>query len=260
MPLNLNNNEVTGVDLNNTEVSEVRLNGQTVFTSVSSGVAASGTVLAQYRIDQNSGLTVADDTGNEFSFSVSGASLVTDTDLIDDRGLDFDGSNDELTSSSTFSFNNFGQLTDEFSMMMTVEFDTVATDQTLFASGPSGRNGTFDRLGFGVDINNSGVLSFVAEGDNGNNSTKAGISGLTSNTKHRVGFRLDAGVVGEVILDKSIGTTDGNTRRDAINGTYIGSRDGIFHADCNIDNIVFYDGIIGSTVIQEDFDAQPWTP
>jgi len=33
MPLNLNNNEVAGVDLNNTEVSEVRLNGQTVFTA-----------------------------------------------------------------------------------------------------------------------------------------------------------------------------------------------------------------------------------
>jgi len=33
MPLNLNNNEVTGVDLNNTEVSEVRLNGQTVFSA-----------------------------------------------------------------------------------------------------------------------------------------------------------------------------------------------------------------------------------
>jgi hypothetical protein len=33
MPLNLNTNEVTGVDLNNTEVSEVRLNGQTVFTA-----------------------------------------------------------------------------------------------------------------------------------------------------------------------------------------------------------------------------------
>jgi len=35
MPLNLNNNEVTGVDLNNTEVSEVRLNGQTVFGAAS---------------------------------------------------------------------------------------------------------------------------------------------------------------------------------------------------------------------------------
>jgi len=34
MPLNLNNNEVTGVDLNNTEVSEVRLNGDTVFSAV----------------------------------------------------------------------------------------------------------------------------------------------------------------------------------------------------------------------------------
>jgi len=33
MPLNLNTNEVTGVDLNNTEVSEVRLNGQTVFSA-----------------------------------------------------------------------------------------------------------------------------------------------------------------------------------------------------------------------------------
>jgi hypothetical protein len=33
MVLNLNNNEVTGVDLNGTEVSEVRLNGQTVFSA-----------------------------------------------------------------------------------------------------------------------------------------------------------------------------------------------------------------------------------
>jgi hypothetical protein len=87
MPLNLNNNEVTGVDLNNTEVSEVRLNGQTVFSAVAElqDIVAPGDLVAWYPLDgnvndetrtggvlDNAGITVGDSTNySATNFGVS---------------------------------------------------------------------------------------------------------------------------------------------------------------------------------------------
>jgi len=86
MPLNLNNNEVTGVDLNNTEVSEVRLNGDTVFSAGASlqDIVAPGNLVAWYPFENqavdetrtggildNAGISVGD--SSDYSGSVSGA-------------------------------------------------------------------------------------------------------------------------------------------------------------------------------------------
>jgi len=261
IPTSIDGTDITGATIDGTDVQEITVDGDTVFSAVVDGFAPSGTVLAQYRIDTTSGATVADVTGNEFGFDVVGASLVTDSDLIDDTGLDFDGVNDELKGDNEFfSFQNFNATTDEFSMLMTVEFDDVSADQNLFSMGANSQNSTFDSFGFGISTSVSGLLTARATEQSSFSGPQSQISGLTANTKMRVGFRFNAMSQLDTILNKNIGSSGGSPRLDKVGGTYIASRDGAFFADATIDNVVFYDGFISQTVIDEDYDAQQWTP
>ena len=258
-PVEIDGNAITGATIDGTDVQEITVDGDVVFSAAPDGAfAPSGTLLANYPMNEGSGTSVADNTNNEPTFSVSGANWVNNSNFVGGTALDFDGSNDEMDFNGTFSFNNFGQFTDEFSIMFTVDFDSVATDQNILASGPNSTNSTYDRLGFGIGPSDPGELVIIAEGLSGSN-TVIGSHSITTGL-HRVGFRLDMGSSASVIVDKSVGTNGGNVRRAPVGGTFVGSRNGLHFLNGTIDNIVAYDGVINQTVIDEDFDAQPWTP
>jgi len=250
-PTSIDGTDITGATIDGTDVTEITVDGQTVFTAGPGGVAPGATLLAHYPLDEGSGTTAADATGNEPNISLeNGASFVSDADGIGGFSVDCDGSNDflELDPEPTF-------IKTPFTVMITIDLDSTSAEQTFL----DGEGDNF--LGFGIGRNSPNI---AADGSNGSRASIEAVSGPTT-SKTRLGFEFDNSVPQKIFVN-GFDDTDGPTSNlpkisanTNVPLTFMRQNSAVAHTDGKIDNIVFYDGSLTSAEVTADFDAQPYS-
>jgi len=244
MPLNLNNNEVTGVDLNNTEVSEVRLNGQTVFQAVQTNP------ISESRSMFNN--AVYHYTANSFSALSDGQQTGTWNSLISGSQATPESSNEpvyrfqedifthavEGTSSHIgYEFSLENRPTNEMTLAATVKFTNLGRNNFLLYYG---RNAVAERI---MLLNSGSSLQADLFGAGGSNATGGT---LVENQIHTVGFRMrNDGFLAAFIDGVEVASDNDNTASLATDNRFLMTSDG---GDG-------FEGIVYDMVISNSFES-----
>jgi len=264
MPLNLNNNQVTGVDLNNTEVSEVRLNGQTVFTGIPPTPALLPSAIINYQFAEGTGTTTSDFLGANPDATFADNPQWVQGNFIEGTAIDFSNGGYLI---APF-FNGFGNNVRDgpVTFMCTVQFPGTVTDNNFIGFHSEDNN----RDAYRFVVNDGGGLSLTysdAADDFNLGSSTASINPYDGN-RHRIGFTHDGGSSSSIDLffdgasagyspgrsnaSDNMGSFDhdcniGNENQEGVNGARNATFEGI------IDDLVFYQKQLTPSEIQTDF-------
>jgi len=255
-PTSIDGTDITGATIDGTEVTEITVDGDTVFTAGPGGVASGATLLAHYPLDEGSGTTAADFTGNQGDITLeNGASFVSDADGIGGFSVDCDGIDDflELNPEPTFTSSSY-------TVMMTIDLDSSGLNQTFYSAEGDGRQ----VFGHSRDPGTVFIKSFgIGAGGSTFNTVQASTSATTSRTRYGVEFNANALPVAIYVngSDVTLSSPNSNTPNGGSNPpvNFMRGNNGAGQADGKIDNIVFYDGSLSSSEVTADFNAQPYS-
>jgi len=249
IPTSIDGTDITGATIDGTDVTEITVDGDVVF---SAGTDLPSGVISQYKFDEGSGGVISDSTGNELDGTINGATFLSDANAVGGTKLDFDGTNDnvQLSKPSWVTFNN------KVTIAITVEWDNTIRQQCVYDFGDFGNDLYFS---LGTATNTAMDLGcFIRQG---NFNQQLSIDNLYStNTKTRITATVDWDSVDtDVFINGNNIPFDGNNNSAANATNRLGSGVSGNEADCKLDNLVIYNGILSSSDIQQDYDAQPWS-
>jgi hypothetical protein len=171
--------------LTSSEVIAIYNNGVPIDLSADSGnYASSANLIGYWKMEENTGTSIADSSSNSNAATLTnGPAFSSDVPLFNYFSLDFDGTNDYLSTSlvtNTYSFKN------GFSASLWVKLDDVSTTQDFF-----GRYGnSTGRFYFGI----SGTKVRAAIGTSYDTSTLS--HGMSTGTWYHVAYTFSGGSSG----------------------------------------------------------------
>jgi hypothetical protein len=206
----------------------------------------------RWPIDEGSGGTVFDDQGS-LDGTKDGASWSSVADAQGGYELDFDGSNDSVNFSSETSTLDTST---NFTVAFTIRIDDLgAGDQLIIYHTISDDN----RVQCGIDASSN----FIFQVDNPDQFAVSW-SGASSGTRVRLAITVDNTNNNIKIYEN----TSDSTGSGSFVGNFVGSgaghrwgerADDIRQFGGELDDVVYYNTILDSTQIQEDYDRQPWS-
>ena len=222
-----------------------------LFYRPTAGSALPDSAASQFRVSEGSGTTLNNEYSNQPDASLNFSTWVADSSLEGGYGLDFDGTDDQASINSLYSF--IGE-SSPFSFCVTLEMTDLSTEQVIWSQA--------DGYVFtvGTPMSTSGELG---AGYYDGSSWVAGRSASTADTNRlRLGIGIDPtapkiGVYSDgAAADDTTNRPGGSTQAANTLGTQTnGSRP----ADMVLDNPVWYDTFLSDSGFSDDYNAQPWS-
>jgi hypothetical protein len=217
--------------------------------TVGAGIPASA--VHRHKYDEGSG-SVAGDSVGSVDLDLTGVGWVSDPNYQGGAVSDYDGSDDEGQSQS-----NLTDVGDTGTLCFTVNFDALTSSGEQMIAQIAGSSG---RVYWRQDGNNSSPDRY-----------RVGLPGaapthgfnFSTGTKYRVQIVWDNGNYDVYINNPSNADASGtypntvDTDGRLYNGYRGTANDN--HADCQIDDVIVYDGALSASERQTDYDEQPWT-
>jgi len=240
-PTSIDGTDITGATIDGQDVEEITVDGDTVF---SAGIQP----FASYPFDEGSGGTINDVIGN--NDLTGNGTWIADSDAV--GGFKFEMQNDENISRP-----NFAELdiNNSFSVALTLNPAAVSREYILYNATPANKDGLICT----IDANQfvAGFIDDLSRAHQASQSINTGRNRVivtfdSSSNTTTVYVNKNGSTVLQGGLIRSAGDDGGFFRLNRDNSDRYG--DGIY------DNLQLYDVVLTQTEVDEDFDAQPWTP
>jgi len=213
--------------------------------------------VSQYLINEGDSTTLNNNFDSEPNGTITGASLVSDSDLVGGWGLEFGGQGnaDYVVIDDYFDFIDANQ---QFAFAVTVDWDTFTTNENLIWHTDGG--GT-SQIGVGTD-NNGNEFAVRWRDSNGNNVDTYSIDNTTNRIRLGVDFNGETGSL-EMFVNGDSQPDGGNesTTTSSNEHTFGNQNSGNTDRAVNgiLDNPIWYNNILGEDGHSQDFNAQPWS-
>jgi len=236
------------------EIAEVRTGAGDVLFS---GSAIPDSAVHQWKIDEGTGSNAADSIGNN-DFSITGATWTDESNAVGGEILDLDGVDDGLEAS----YDSLLSGPNDFSVAFTLDMSDTNLDpfgSAMIVTNETGSGSGGDGLFISIGNSGSGNMEWSSTDGNFKHNASFDISGLGGLT--RFCGTHDASNGWTIYVDsnsQSLGSDNAN--QDSTNqGLYIGENGaGNKRLQSRVDNPIVYNTVLSSTVVQNDYGAQPF--
>jgi len=251
-PISIDGPDITGATIDGTDVQEITVDGQTVFTAEP---PIPSSAIHRYKLDEGSGTTATDSIGSRDG-TINNASYVSGN-FQGGFALDFDGATTSVV---------FGPpvLSGSGAIGITVVFDDTQSTQYIVSGGQQSNNPISYQLIIRDSQDHLEILTF-----DGSNNVFSSVSMSQFNTtdKFRILFQSDGnefeiysnGVLVSTVDSSGNGFLNLNTTAalgaQVKGGSFLTNR-----FDGKLDDMIIYSTDLTASEIQQDFDAQPWSP
>jgi hypothetical protein len=215
-------------------------------------------LLIQYLMDEGSGSSLADNSGNGNSGTLYGAGWVSDSDAVGGFQTTYDGSADygEVDNSSSI-------VHDEFTVLVTVELNSVSGLRCIINNGVTfstpGAPGA-SRYGFHLSMNDDIPRCEVVSSGS---SDELDGSSLSNGLKYQLGMRLGASnlsIIQNGAVDNSVSRTIGQPNDTNYPITWGRDPDrNDFYLSGNLGTIEYYPVALTNQELQDRYNSLPWS-
>jgi len=237
---------------------ELRMQHNSEIHGYHNRVEPGSAVLIQYLMDEGSGTSLADNSGNGNSGTLSGAGWASDSNAVGGFQTTYDGTDDygEVDGSSSIVY-------DEFTVLVTVELDSVSGLRSIINNGITfttpGIPGA-SRYGFFLSMNDDIPRCEVVS--SGSSDAVDG-SSIQTSQKYQLGVRLgasDLSIIQNGVVDNSTSRTIGQPNDTQYPITWGKDPDrSDFYLSGNLGTIEYHPEALSDQEIQSRFNSLPWS-
>jgi len=223
--------------------------GTQTFTTQS---AIPDSAVHQWKFDEGSGSTATDSVGSN-DVTVNGAVWASVSDLVGGYGLDFDGTDDDVTYATIDSIIGTEQ---QFSVTITANLDDLSADQTIL--GHTQGSDASNRVEIGTSESGSVFTCSTFDGSNILSTSTTSADSI----RQRIGVRHDGNTDTIDIFINGTEVSDGTVRTSlaGTSGFRVGANAaGVNNAAGVLDNLIIYNHLLSDTEFTDDYNNQPWS-